>query len=448
MTSSSAAGLYSEFPGEYDPCTMKTDRFFRRLGAGLLLCVALAFFAVELRAQTPVTGQPVPALASFDSAMLALMDEYDIPGASLAVARDGRLVFARGYGFADREAGTAVQPNSIFRIASLSKVVTAVTIMQLFQQGELNLDDRVVDLVPGLSPADSRFNEITVRHLLQHSGGWDYSSIPDPLFNPRLVASTLGVASPPTPDDILRFVVGNPLQFNPGTRHSYTNFGFTLLGHVIESVTGQQYEKYVRENVLGELGISCMKLGSSLPDNRARGEVKYYDFPGAPTVQSLFSNQTVARPDGGIYLESFDSMGGWISTAPDLLRFLGGFDGNTVRPDILTPATIAVMNSRPSYAPNAVAFYALGINVRPVQNGYNAFHAGSLPGTVSYLVRLANGTSYAVIFNSRPQDDTEFIADVDRELFLAQQAVTAWPQHDLFGENTCSAASRRRPVRR
>jgi CubicO group peptidase (beta-lactamase class C family) len=428
---------------------MRTFDSLRRLGAGPLLCVALVFSAAGVSAQTPTTGQPVPELARFDTAILALMDEYDIPGAALAVARDGRLVLARGYGFADRDAGTPVQPTSVFRIASLSKVVTAVTIMKLFQEGRLNLDDRVVNIVPGLTPTDSRFNDITVRHLLQHSGGWDYTSTPDPLFNPRMVANALGVASPPSRDEILRFVTGSPLQFNPGTKHSYTNFGFVLLGHVIESVTGQPYEKYVRENVLGELGISCMKLGSSLPGDRARGEVEYYDFPGASTVQSLFSNATVARPDGGFYLESFDAMGGWISTAPDLLRFLGGFDGNPLRPDILTPATIAVMNSRPSYAPNAPAFYALGINVRPVQNGgYIAFHAGSLPGTVSYLVRLANGTSYAVIFNSRPQDDTEFIADIDRELFLAQQAVTSWPQHDLFSDNTCSAASRRRPARR
>ncbi len=428
---------------------MRHLRLPGRLGAEPLLCVILlSMLAFQAPAQVPVTGQPVPQLSQFDSAMIALMEQYQIPGAALAVARDGRLVLARGYGFADTATQQQAEPNTIFRVASLSKVVTAVTIMKLFQNGELNLDDRLIDYLPGMTPADSRFNNITIRHLLNHSGGWDNTNLPDPLFNPQLVANSLGIASPPGQDDILRFIVASPLQFEPGQRHSYTNHGFTLLGHVIESVTVQDYETYVRESILSPLGISCMRLGSTLPQNRARGESRYYDFPGAAPVQSVFGTQNVARPDGGFHLETFDSMGGWISTAPDLLRFLGGFDGHPIRPDILTPATIAVMNARPSYAPSANVYYALGVNVRPVNNGYIAFHAGSLPGTFSYLVRLANGTSYAVIFNMRPQNDDAFLTDLDRELFNATQAVTSWPEHDLFSENSCSTGSRRRPARR
>ena len=153
--------------------------------AAIVLTAVAALVAPAVEAQTSSTPEPniiqtgkfVPGLESYDRIVARIMRDHDIPGAAVAVVRDGRLIYARGFGVADRESGAPVQPDSLFRIASLSKPTTAVAVLKLVQDGRLELDARVFrDLLAGIEPhppADPRMNEITVRDLLRHSGGFD-----------------------------------------------------------------------------------------------------------------------------------------------------------------------------------------------------------------------------------------------------------------------------------
>src|SRR5262249_47998282 len=156
-----------------------------------------------------------------------------VPGAALAVVRHGRLVYARGFGYADQEKHRPVQPQSLFRIASISKPFTATAIMQLIERGKLRLDDRVVDILhrdPRYHIHDNRpfWKKVTVRQLLQHTGGWDRQQSFDPQFRSVLIAKEEHVAPPAMPAQIIQYMLDRPLDFEPGTRSAYSNFGYCL----------------------------------------------------------------------------------------------------------------------------------------------------------------------------------------------------------------------------
>jgi CubicO group peptidase (beta-lactamase class C family) len=427
-----------------------------RIRFGVLALV----FATVAGAQTiPSTGIPVPGMASYDQLATSLMTRYQIPGGAIAVVRDGKLVFARGYGDADKSTGALVQPDSAFRIASLSKPITSAAILLLVQRGKLSLDQRVFDILhvsplPGASP-DPRLATITVRELLQHSGGWNRDATFDPMFMPVTIAAAAGTAPPADTETIIRFMMGEPLQFDPGSDYNYSNFGYALLGRVIESVSGQSYEDFVREQLLTFSGAACMRIGHSLSTQSLPKEVKYYDYAGAPLATSMYgTGPSVPWPDGGFYLEAMDSHGGWVASTIDYLRFVLSVDGrddHDDHADILSAPTIGTMIARPSIPiwSGAAAWYAMGWLVRPSGGDANWWHTGSLPGTATIVVRNYAGITWAAFFNSRPQNDGAFFSELDDGMWTALRGVTSWPPNDQFASfSPCSITSRRRRAAR
>jgi CubicO group peptidase (beta-lactamase class C family) len=393
--------------------------------------------------QTPsITGTSVPALQGFDDTITGLMAKWQIPGAALAVVNDGRLVLAHGYGLADVDANQPVQPDSLFRIASLSKTFTAAGILTLVEQGKLDLDAPAFPLISQFSPPtgtkpDPRLAKITVRQLLQHTGGWDRDESRDPVFLYRTVAAALGVPSPAGCPDVIRYMMGQPLDFDPGTRYAYSNFGYCVLGRIIEKASGQPYVDFITNQILTPAGITRMREGYSLADRRAEGEVHYYDYPGAPLVPSLFPGTPgqVPNPYGGFSIETMDSFGAWLASPIDLVRFLAALDGRRP-PRLLKPETIDMMTARP--APpvwvDTPSYYGLGFLVRPLSGGANWWHNGSLPGTRTFMARFENGWTWAVVFNTRSADSDKFILEVDQSLSGAGRSVKDWPTNDLFSQ--------------
>lgn len=370
-------------------------------------------------------AQDPPPLQSFHDAMELQLREYGIPGGALAVAKDGRLVLSKGYGLADVDAKTPVEAGSLFRIASISKPITAVAILKLAQDGRLDLDAKAFTLLDiDLEKADPRLVDITIRQLLQHTGGWDREKSGDPMFRPFDIASELGVPLPPDPSAIIRFMVRRPLDTDPGTRHAYSNFGYCVLGRVIEKITGEPYEVHVRKSVLTPMGITGMRLGKTLPEGRAPGEVHYYPVTGPqarPVFESLKSKE-VPWPYGGFCLEAMDAHGGWLASAPDLVRFATSIDR------VLDAKSRALMVERPATLPVAPAYYACGWMVRPVGPGKrNVWHNGSLPGTSTLLVMRHDGLVWAALFNDRSRGEGK----MDPALHKAADAVTDWPSGDL-----------------
>ena len=239
---------------------------------------------------TPITGSAVPELAGIDRMMQSFVGDHEAPGAALCLAKDGRIVYARGFGWANVDDRGPVQPDSLFRIASVSKPITAMAIIQLCDREKLELEDRVfqvLGLANDLDP-ESPLRDITISHLLQHTGGWDSGSTFDPLFATNPIARALQVEPPLTQRQVIEFMVRQPLQSTPGERHAYSNFGYVLLGRVIEACSDLSYESYVRQEVLSPLGITGMHLGRSLPEERLEAEVTYYDATG--TVTTVLAN--------------------------------------------------------------------------------------------------------------------------------------------------------------
>jgi N-acyl-D-amino-acid deacylase len=404
--------------------------------------------AVEIVAaeELPTTGKAVPELAVYDRAIVELLNKWKAPGGALAVGREGRLVFARGYGWANIADKKPVQPDSLFRIASISKPITAVAVLRLVERGRLSLDAKVVDLLglddPAVMPPpgtklDRRWHSITVRHLLQHTGGWDRAKSFDAMFIPIKAAAALGAPAPADTRTVIRYMLGVPLDFDPGARFAYSNFGYALLGRIIEKRTDRAYDAAVQELVLGPAGITRMCLGRTLPQFRHADEVLYYNYDEKELAEPVFAyvKEKVQWPDGGFNLEAMDAHGGWIASAVDLVRFASAVEGRG-SPALLQPATIKQMLEEPPPPANTRkdVYCGLGWNVRPQSGDATWFHTGSLPGTTTLLVRTHSGLVYAALFNTRPKMDTKFKNEVEAALGQAGEQVTSWPTHDLAGE--------------
>ena len=285
-------------------------------GALLLILTAQAEPREEKPAgDLPVTGKANPNLASFDRVMEKVVREHHVPGAALAVARNGRIVYARGYGYADLDKKEPVEPNALFRIASVTKPFTAVAVLQLVESGKLHLNDKVFHVLELKAPADpkikfdERWKQITILELLQHRGGWDRDKSFDPMFRSPAICKEMKVKPPADQEAIIHYMLRRPLDFNPGERYAYSNFGYCLLGRVIEKVSKKGYEDYVKEKVLAPLGIVRMRQGRTLANERAKGEVKYYDGEGI-AIMGPHIGKKQPEPYGCWCLESMDSHGG------------------------------------------------------------------------------------------------------------------------------------------
>jgi N-acyl-D-amino-acid deacylase len=382
-------------------------------------------------------------MGAFDQNVLSLMQKYNIPGGAVAVVRDGKLFYARGFGYADVENKTPVQPDALFRIASVSKPITSAAIMKLVEDGKLKLDDRVAPLIADLTPApgatvDPRWEQITIRHLLNHTGGWDRGKPNggfDPIDRPAIAAAAVNAPAPASSETLVRYMKGMPLDFNPGEKHVYSNFGYIVLGRVIERLSGMRYEDYVRAHVLAPVGASRTKQGKSRMKDALPEEVKYY-MPGlglnSPMVQSVFPGEgTVPLNYGGYHLEAGDASGAWVSSTIDLLRFVVKVDGRASPPDILSAGLVTEMTSNgATLCPDGSCYYAGGWVVRPVQDGATWSHGGDLPGTKSILVRSYYNISWVALFNTSAPNS--LIGELDSALWQALNGMTSFPAQDLF----------------
>src|SRR5215211_7405645 len=231
-----------------------------------------------------ISGTAVPGMESYDQSVRDLMLKYGVPGGAVALVRDGKLIYARGFGYADVENKTPVQPDALFRIASVSKPITSAAIMTLVEEGKLKLDERVAPYIAHLTPApgasvDPRWDQITIRNLLNHTGGWDRSKPNggfDPIDRPLIAAAAVGAPAPASSETLIRYMKGMPLDFNPGEKHAYSNFGYIILGRVIERVSGMPYAVYVRTRVLQPVGANRTQQGKSRMHDALADEVKYY----------------------------------------------------------------------------------------------------------------------------------------------------------------------------
>src|ERR1044072_8664989 len=420
-------------------------------GKVLIGTIAFMVSALPIFAQT---GIPAGSMSQCDTQMQTFMNKYQIPGATLAVTKNGKLVYMRAFGTANQAGTEATRPYHMFRIASISKPITSLAIFKLIENGQLSLSDKpfgpggILNADPYFANAnvtDTRVYNITIQNLLEHSAGWNrdlpmspsplppypYGFASDPIEFPLHVTQTLGEPNPVTPRNLIKFLMQKGLDFTPGTDFSYSNVGFLVLGEVIEKKTGMTYENYVKQNIFAPLGIYDIRLGKNLLADKQEREGEYNN---PFTNLSVYgAGQFGPWPYGDASVEAMDAHGGWIATARDLVRLFTAFDGFPSRPDILSASSLATMTTPSANWAN----YAKGIQVTPA--GVWS-HAGALFGSYSWMARNSNQVTWAVIMNAR-SDAAGFEQAVGNLGFGCANSTSTFPTHDLFDVPTQNASA-------
>jgi CubicO group peptidase (beta-lactamase class C family) len=328
------------------------------------------------------------------------MDKFDVPGLSFAIGYAGAIVHQAAFGVADREQNEATTPQHLFRIASVSKMITSVTLFRLIEENRVKLSDRVfgpgalLGTDYGAPPYSPGIDQITLENLLTHTGGGWTNDNRDPMFtHPHMDHAQL----------ITWTLANRPLDRPPGQHYAYSNFGYCVLGRVIEKLTGQRYAEHVRTEVLGRCGITDMTIAGNTRDQRQAGEVAYYCRVESPYEMNV---------------RRMDSHGGWLATPTDLVQFLMHVDGYSRPANILRPHTIQTMTTAPSYSPD----YAKGFCINTSGNWW---HNGSLPGTSTIAVRTHGGFCWAAFTNvSRP--NTKMDDELDELNWNMARQVGEW----------------------
>jgi CubicO group peptidase (beta-lactamase class C family) len=365
-----------------------------------------------------------------DQTVLQFMKQWEIVGASLAIVKDGKLVYSKGYGYADREMGLPMNVNHIFRVASISKLITAAGIMKLAENGQLSLQSTVFGERGILNDtlfahiADRRLTQITVEHLLRHQGGFSIRYA-DPMFNPVEIARQMKVDPPADLNTIIRYVLGKRLGFTPGSSSSYSNVGYGILTKVIEKVSGRDYEAFIQDSILIPAGCYDMHLGHNLAEHLYHNEVKYYEPTNAEKIQICTGeDEWVPKSNGGNNIEELYGAGGWVASPTELARLLLAIDGKPSTPAVLSAESIKTMTTSPANA--------LPIGWMHTNNNGDWWRTGTLAGTSAMMKRQGDGFCWVFITNTSNWIGSRFPYKIDNMVKQAMNRVDSWPERNLL----------------
>ena len=365
-----------------------------------------------------------PDIPCIDAAVRLYMQKYSLTGASLAIMRRDSLLYVKGYGWADKEKGIAMEPFHRMRVASVSKLLTAVGIMKLREEGRLSLDDKVFapeGILGGewycSDPADTRVREITVEHLLRHSSGIPSKKV-DYMFR-----RDGGISG----EEVVRKNLAVKLSFEPGTDYEYSNTGYYVLCLIIEKITGRPYEEWMQENVFAPACCSVFAIAGSYEKDRLDGEVRYYMHPGSKPVPDSVTGRRTDVCYGGNNVRRLKGAGAWMATAPELCRIVAAIDEYMGIWDILRPESVETMTQY--ICPPA---YALGwLDVTP--DGVWT-RTGSYAGTTAIVKYFSeDGDCWVLLTNTStafgPKIALRSTLLVEK---LRETSMTLLPHKDLF----------------
>jgi serine beta-lactamase-like protein LACTB, mitochondrial len=322
-------------------------------------------------AVSPPPGLPAPKLQAVETAINVAMHRYGIPGLSAAVASGDSVRLSAGYGLADVENAVPAGPLTVYRLASVSKPITAVAVLQLAAKGKLDLDAPIQRYVPAYPEKQWPLN---CRQLLCHQAGvrqWTEDEF-------RNTTHYAGLA------ESLEFFKNDPLAFEPGTRTLYTSLGYNLLGAAVESAAGQGYLEYLRENVFIPAGMETAGIDDvfALIPHRAAG---YQKGPGGELFNSGLSDTSNRVPGGGL-----------VSTAEDVARFAVALHSGA----LMKKETREQMFVRQRTRDGKLSGYGLGWAVGTERGRREIYHIGGQPKVSTVLYMLPDtGLSVVLLAN-------------------------------------------------
>ena len=372
-----------------------------------------------------------PQAAALDSYIERFMRRWEIKGGSLAVMKDGRLIYSKGYGWADEEKGIPMSPGHIMRIASLSKLITATAIMQLCERRVLSLEDRVfgdggiLDCPQFSRIRDKRARSITVEHLLRHEAGFTMHR-GDPMFTTRSIIIREGLDTVPDMDRIIEYALGDRLGYTPGTGFRYSNLGYLILTKIVEVCSGMDYEEYCQENILHPAGCYDMHLARNLYEDRYPNEVRYYETHEAEPVPAFDnSGDTLWRSYGGSNIEGLLGAGAWVASPAEFVRFTASIDGDPSVPDVISPESVRMMTADPDHPYRPIGWVRAGEHS-------DWSRTGTLAGTSALVKRQSNGYIWMFATNTSSWKGSRFTKDIDRMYRTASSRIAEWPARDLY----------------
>jgi CubicO group peptidase (beta-lactamase class C family) len=374
-------------------------------------------------ADWPVSGKPVSELSAVTNDMLDFLNDNDIESAILGISRNGTIIYLRGFGYLDGD--VELQENTMWRLASVNKTLTAAATQRLIKNSAFSVDDKafnvsgnggVLSVNPWGGVGDSRIKDITIKHLLVHQGGWDRGEVGDWTYNERDIADDMGVDSPPGRTRTLDWILGNSLQFKPGTDTQYSNIGFLSLGLIIEQESGSGLLTYFRNNIVTPnlwVEARSIRQGRTFRDQRDSREPWYREGGLARNVFDNKGDDYVNPPYGSWDHEARIGQGGIIATAATMLTFADNY---------------------------RVGVYSTNIGKlrsdAPLSNGTSEAHNGSLRGLDSDIWhRTKTGEELSVFVAFNDDDENGHFGDtyLYNRLIPILDNISDWPSEAVDG---------------
>lgn len=347
----------------------------KRIAPNVLVGLALIHFCADLSAAIPDSA----TYKKIDEYIQKQIRDYKIPGAAVGIIQDDRITYLKGYGFADNS-GHKVTPQTPFLLASVTKSFTALCIMQLVEEGKVDLDAPVQKYIPWFRTADAEASShITIRHLLNHTSGFSTLDGDKPFSNTDMRNSSL--------ETFVRSLANVKLIAPAGQKLEYSNINYGILGLIVQEVSGQSYDDYVREKIFTPLDMehSFTSQKDARANNAAIGHFPFFGFP-------VVDDKTLPK--------AATSWSGIYSSAEDMTHYLmaqlnGGRYGNH---SVLSVSGMNEMHEPPARA-NRATGYAMGWVVGPYYNVIDTaiWHDGEGPAFHSFAL-LAKEKHFGVVW--------------------------------------------------
>ena len=346
---------------------------------------------------TPTTVRPVqeplPNPELFDAAIRLHTLDAGSRDVSVAVVYDGQVIHS--YAASSRKSSRAVDEQTSFRIASISKILTAVTVLKLVEQGQLELDEPIVGRVAdniGLMLADSRARDISVKQLLAHTSG---------ISNFLEIFFDIGAYDQMS---MLSEILGQSLSTEPGSAYKYSNVNYVLLGKAIELVTGLSYHDAVEQLVLAPLGLQSFRL------------VGTYEFGPSDALHAVSGGRT--------YMEQLGAAGAWVATAIDVAKMVDSINADSPTLHILSADLMKLMKVPATPMP-VTPIWDYGLGLRLFVSGEWG-HSGSIENVHSMVVHRPDGLVVAVLVNGlKPKETDDLIGAINDAVLAARTGVAA-----------------------
>ena len=348
------------------------------------------------------TNQP-NSIVQVDSEVVNFMFKYTIPGMSIAISKDGNMIYSKGYGFADRSKAEEVTAKTLFRIGRASELLTATAVMKLIGDGKLSLgskvfgDSGILGNEYGALPYNRNITNVNVDQLLHHNvGGWSESD--DPTRHIKYMDQVL------KPGQLISLALENfPLRASPGNNFAFSDLGYLILGRIIEKTSGLSYSNFVKEKILKDLGISDMQIEGSSEDDLPKNETIHY---GEATFFGLRTGKV--DEEWYRYTALGDASYGWIASAEDLLKIITNLGDSLSKTPVLSPEALKMLLSTNKTNPH------FGCGIYWNSNLTNWFDMGQFPGSTSEIAHASNGYCWVILINTyRPVSET-YMSDMDQ----------------------------------